>query len=248
SRTWFLRKQFGPLYDVFREVKRIFDPNNVFNPGKVVADVPQPITKNLRTTAHGTVVAEQHDTTTQNGSGQPPVTAAAKGLELQLIWNGSLESTSTACNGCGRCRTQSPDARMCPIFRLAPSEEASPRAKANLVRAVISGDLDPALLAKDGLKSIADLCVNCHQCRLECPAGVDIPKLMIEAKAQYVATSGLGTADWVLTRLDSFARWSSRFATLSNWLFRTRWARWLLEKAVGIAQGRKLPQVASASF
>src|SRR4029450_4473554 len=48
SRTWFLRKQFGPLYDVFREVKRIFDPHNLLNPGKVVADVPQPLTKNLR--------------------------------------------------------------------------------------------------------------------------------------------------------------------------------------------------------
>jgi Fe-S oxidoreductase len=137
---------------------------------------------------------------------------------------------------------------MCPIFRLAPSEEASPRAKANLIRAIISGDLDPTLLAKDELKGIADLCVNCHQCRLECPAAVDIPKLMIEAKAQYVAASGLGTADWVLTRMDSVARWSSRFATLTNWLFRTRWARWLLEKTVGIAQGRKLPQVASSSF
>jgi L-lactate utilization protein LutB len=107
---------------------------------------------------------------------------------------------------------------MCPIFRFAPSEEASPRAKANLMRAVVSGQLDPALLAKDELKQIADLCVNCHQCRLECPAAVDIPKLMIEAKAQYVASNGLGTADWVLTRLDSVARWSSRLATVSNWL------------------------------
>src|SRR5262245_28132482 len=48
SRTWFLRKQFGPLYDVFREVKRIFDPHNLLNPGKVIADVPQPLGKNLR--------------------------------------------------------------------------------------------------------------------------------------------------------------------------------------------------------
>jgi hypothetical protein len=48
SRTWFMRRQFGPLYDVFREVKRIFDPANLLNPGKVVADVPQPLVKNLR--------------------------------------------------------------------------------------------------------------------------------------------------------------------------------------------------------
>jgi Fe-S oxidoreductase len=103
-------------------------------------------------------------------------------------------------------------------------------------------------LAKDELKQIADLCVNCHQCRLECPAAVDIPKLMIEAKAQFVASNGLGTADWVLARIDSVARWSSRFATVSNWLLHTRWTRWLLEKTIGIAQGRKLPRVASTSF
>ena len=48
SRTWFLRKQFGQLYDVFREVKRIFDPHHLLNPGKVIADVPQPIVSNLR--------------------------------------------------------------------------------------------------------------------------------------------------------------------------------------------------------
>jgi Fe-S oxidoreductase len=116
------------------------------------------------------------------------------------------------------------------------------------MRAVVHGELDPMSLAKDELKQIADLCVNCHQCRLECPAGVDIPKLMIEAKAQYVASNGLDTADWVLTRLDSIARWSSRLAPLSNWALHTRWTRWLIEKTVGIAQSRKLPRVASASF
>ena len=91
---------------------------------------------------------------------------------------------------------------MCPIFRHAPSEEASPRAKANLMRGIISGELPAGELTTDLVKSVADLCVNCHQCRLECPAGVDIPKMMIEAKAQYVTSNGLDTADWFLSRLD----------------------------------------------
>ena len=214
--------------------------------------IPQPITKNLRTLPpNGAELAdaEQHRLAPSQATSQLAATDnRRKPLELQLVWDGQMPHTANACNGCGRCRTQSPDARMCPIFRLAPSEEASPRAKANLMRAVIAGQLDPQALAKDELKDIADLCVNCHQCRLECPAGVDIPKLMIEAKAQYVATNGLGTADWVLTRLDSIARWSSRLAPLANWVLRTRWTRWLLEKTVGIAQGRKLPHVASSSF
>jgi FAD/FMN-containing dehydrogenase/Fe-S oxidoreductase len=249
SRTWFLRKQFGPLYDVFREVKRILDPHNLLNPGKVIADVPQPITKNLRPFQQNGMLAEPHaSAATVAIEGSATSAPNIKPLELHLAWGGKLPAIAISCNGCGRCRTQSPEARMCPIFRFAPSEEASPRAKANLMRAVIAGQLDPASLAKDDLKEIADLCVNCHQCRLECPAAVDIPKLMIEAKAQYVASNGLGTADWVLTRIDSIARWSSRLAPLSNWLLHTPWMRWLIEKTVGIAQGRKLPEVASSSF
>ena len=254
SRTAYLRKQFGQLYDVFREVKRIFDPHNILNPGKVISDVPHALTSHLRTLPHNgfplpmatEAQAIEPGSAASNDAAEPD--DEIRPMPLQLVWNGKLPNIASACNGCGRCRTQSPDARMCPIFRFAPSEEASPRAKANLMRAVISGDLDPLDLAKDELKGIADLCVNCHQCRLECPAGVDIPKLMIEAKAQYVAASGLGTTDWILSRLDAIAAWSSRIAPLSNWLLHRRWSRWLLEKTLGIAQGRKLPRVAASSF
>jgi FAD/FMN-containing dehydrogenase/Fe-S oxidoreductase len=257
SRTWYVRKQFGPLYDVFREVKRIFDPKNILNPGKVVADVPQPITKNLRSFQTTGLLAsdaapvpnrEQVAATSVAPEDNGPPLPATKPLELNLVWNGDLPQIAMSCNGCGRCRTQSPDSRMCPIFRFAPSEEASPRAKANLMRAVIGGKLDPALLAKDELKAIADLCVNCHQCRLECPARVNIPKLMVEAKAQYVAASGLGTSDWIVSRLDKFSGWLSAFSTVANFVLHQRWTRWLMEKATGLAQGRKLPRVSSSSF
>jgi FAD/FMN-containing dehydrogenase/Fe-S oxidoreductase len=248
SRTWFLRRQFGPLYDVFREVKRIFDPRNLLNPGKVVADVPQPVTKNLRPMPDGAAVAAELPLVSAPlGGSEVPATPPSP-LTLHLAWDGKLAATAVACNGCGRCRTQSPEMRMCPIFRFAPAEEASPRAKANLMRAVLAGELDPAALSRDELKAIADLCVNCHQCRLECPAAVDIPKLMIEAKAQYVAKNGLSTTDWVITRLDRFARWSNWIAPLANWALHTRWTRWVLEKTVGLAQQRKLPRVAHTSF
>src|SRR5439155_12766758 len=151
SRTWFLRKQFGQLYDVFREVKRIFDPHHLLNPGKVIADVPQPLVKNLRSVRSSGMFAEASGLGTPPAFDSPAEAAAAeiKPLELHLVWNGRLAAEAAACNGCGRCRTQSPEARMCPIFRFAPAEEASPRAKANLMRAVIHGELDPAYLAKD---------------------------------------------------------------------------------------------------
>ena len=83
-------------------------------------------------------------------------------VELQLNWTVAGADVVAACNGCGACRTQSPEVRMCPIFRSAPAEEASPRAKANLIRGVLTGSLDPKLLTSDEFKAVADLCVNCQ--------------------------------------------------------------------------------------
>jgi FAD/FMN-containing dehydrogenase/Fe-S oxidoreductase len=243
SRTWYVRRQAGPLYDVFREVKRIFDPQNLFNPGKVVADVPQPLTKNLRVTADSLTAEVPLAETNVDGAERPK-----DALELNLTWRQLPQIEAESCNGCGRCRTLSPEMRMCPIFRFAPAEESSPRAKANLMRAVLQGSLPASKLASDELKEIADLCVNCHQCRLECPAEVDIPKLMIEAKSQYVAANGLNSTDWLLARLDGLSRWGSRFGAITNWALHTRWTRWVLEKLTGLAQGRKLPRISSTTF
>ena len=250
SRTWFMRDQFGPLYGVLREVKRIFDPENLFNPGRVVADLPQPIHNNLRPVEVAAALSPLSESSTVEDSyiAEPGNTDKPR-ITLQLAWSpDELVYTARTCNGCGRCRTLSPEERMCPIYRFAPREEASPRAKANLMRGILTGRLDTAALADDAMKEIADLCVNCHQCRMECPASVDIPRLMVESKAQYVAINGMRFSDSLLTRLDRLARWSNRLRPLYNWAIGNRQMRWLIEKMVGVAQGRKLPRVARRSF
>ena len=153
-----------------------------------------------------------------------------------------------ACNRCGECRTQAPELRMCPIFRFFPGEEASPRAKANLVRGLLAGTLDLSLVTSREFKAVADLCVHCHSCRLECPAGVDVPRLMRECKGAYVAANSRSLADWAMTRLDLLGALGGLVAPAANWALENRQMRWLLEKTLGIAQGRKLPRVASRSF
>ena len=116
------------------------------------------------------------------------------------------------------------------------------------MRDVLTGAIDPAEVSSDAFKAIADLCYHCHQCRLECPANVEIPKLVMEAKAQYVSANGLRFSDWILTRIERLASFGSRFASVANWAISNRQMRWLLEKSLGIAQGRKLPRVTSRSF
>jgi Fe-S oxidoreductase len=116
------------------------------------------------------------------------------------------------------------------------------------MRAVLTGSLDPGVLAEEDLKAVADLCVHCHQCRFECPARVDIPRLMVECKAQYVSAKGLSFSDATLTRLDWWSAAASLVSPLYNWSAGNRLMRWLMEKTLGIAQGRKLPRVARRSF
>ena len=251
SRSPFLRRQYGEAYNVMREVKRIFDPLNVLNPGKIIGPDGERFVHSLRpATVEAPPQIEPTEPITIGDAATLPVPPPApKLIELQLSWSqDEVWQASQACNGCGVCRAQNNQVRMCPIFRFAPAEEASPRAKANLMRAVLSGRLEPSIINTDEFKAVADLCVNCGQCRFECPAGVDIPRLMLEAKAEYVANNGLRLAEWLLTRHDLLGAVGSLAAPLANWLVANRTFRWMLEKVVGIAQARKLPTFASRVF
>src|SRR5205085_3312276 len=133
------------------------------------------------------------------------------------------------CNGCGHCRTESPPQRMCPLFRATHAEAATPRAKANLLHHLLQ-EGGASRLSSDDVRAVADLCVNCKMCALECPAHVDVPKLMLEAKAANVAEHGLSRPDWVMARTESFAAAGSSFAFLVNAALSSRTVRWLLEK------------------
>jgi FAD/FMN-containing dehydrogenase/Fe-S oxidoreductase len=247
SRTAFIRRQYGELYDLMVAVKQIFDPQNLFNPGKVIGDVPDLTTRDLRPVVSlPETSAAPHDVSADSSSGPSGLRNL---IELQLNWDpGKVAETVRSCNGCGECRSQSPDVRMCPIFRTLPAEEASPRAKANLIRGVLTGQLELSSLTSDEFKGVADLCFNCHMCAVECPAKVDIPKLMLESKGAYVAANGLPLADWILMRLDLLGRLGGMISPLANWAIGNRQMRWLMEKSLGIAQGRKLPLVTSRSF
>jgi FAD/FMN-containing dehydrogenase/Fe-S oxidoreductase len=252
SRTPFAAAQHGPLAEAFREVKELFDPQEIFNPGKKVLSERAAATAPLRKLAYPLPPPSDAGAGMQHAApaGENGVaTAPPQGLELQLDWQPEdMLYAARMCNGCGACRTQMPDSRMCPIFRPSPREEASPRAKANLARAVLSGALPAGSMHDPAFKAICDLCVHCHMCRIECPANVDIPKLMAEAKGAYVATNGLPLHDWLLTRIDALCRFASRVPRIANWAIGNRPMRWFLEKTMGVAQGRKLPRFARRSF
>jgi Fe-S oxidoreductase/FAD/FMN-containing dehydrogenase len=223
---WAVR-QYGPLAPVMRELKAIFDPRFLLNPGKIVPPPTRPPGWLLR------------------GRGKPTL----RELPMELSWPArSAQGEALGCNGCGDCRTTAPSQRMCPIFRAAPAEAASPRAKANLMRFLLHPDTDPALLASDEAREVADLCVNCKMCASECPARVQVPAMMLEAKAANVAKHGLGRTNWALSRTESFASLGSALAPVVNRLLANPVARWLLERVFGISRRRRLPKFTGKSF
>jgi FAD/FMN-containing dehydrogenase/Fe-S oxidoreductase len=234
ARMPWVARQVGPLIPVLRELKAIFDPRYLFNPGKVIPPPDAPPTWPLR----------------QRGAlAEGEVRLSLRQPEVNLSWlPGDLPAEAQGCNGCGACRTEVAPARMCPIFRATHDEAATPRAKANLMRFLLQPEADPRLLASDEAREVADLCVNCKMCASECPARVDVPKMMLELKAANVARHGLARGDWVLARSGSLARLGSAFAPVANVLLANPLARWLLERLFGVSRRRRLPRFSPRSF
>lgn len=291
SRAGWAEKQLGPRLELCREIKHVFDPDGILNPGKFLSPTPQKVNENLRPVpqfesfnrrrknnelpvgnafdAAAAVLGSSTDVDEKLLTGDwdrmawdeslpvspvknedTPKEGIERNLPVLLEWSEkeSFAYTARSCNGCGRCRTSAAAERMCPMFRVHKGEEASPRAKANLLRGILTGSLDREQLESRELKGINDLCFNCHQCRLDCPASVNIPKLVQEAKAQHVAGHGLALSERLLNRVDLLAALGSRFPRIANWALGSTSMRWVLEKTFGIAQGRKLPKVARRSF
>jgi FAD/FMN-containing dehydrogenase/Fe-S oxidoreductase len=264
-RTQFLRRQYGEVVQVFREVKDAFDPLNILNPGKVIGDDPHLMLRNLQRRPPDAVAETRAEpasplplplsvpvTETEPAATEPVAETATRAEPLLppiLRWadRGPIE-TALACNGCGICRSREPTLRMCPTFRALGTEAATPRAKANLIRQVAAGAIDPRLWGTDELQANADLCVHCNLCTKECPSGVDVSTLMLEAKAAFVENHGLPPGAWALTRVELWSRLASRLPILYNAILASSPGRWLMERVFGIARERSLPRAHRTPF
>src|SRR6185295_9599401 len=150
----FIEKMFGPvLYDAFRTVKKTFDPDGLFNPGKIV-DTP-PLTANLRFGA----------------AYQTPDPATA----FDYSDFGGMGRAVEMCSGLGVCRKKL-DGTMCPSYMATREEKHSTRGRANTLRLAMAGRLGESGLTDDGVKEVMSLCLECRACKAECPVGVDVAR------------------------------------------------------------------------
>ncbi len=208
-RTPYLRRAYGPLADVFGEVKTLFDPAGLFNPGIIVHDGSYGLTDDLR-------YGDRYR--------RAPTSTAID----EPSWQTEIEK----CHGCGACR------HYCPVAAESGTEEATARAKANLLRSVISGRLDPGVVATDEFRSVMDLCVNCRLCHSECPTAIDIPGMVIMAKEIHARAHGRRTADRVLTSPVSLLRAGTMLAPIANAALSLGLVRKVMQVVTGVAARR----------
>ena len=242
SRSPFFRRLFPELADVFDHIKTVFDPVGLLNPGRLAAAAGASAAFELAPFRRG--LDHQARPLADAVESPPPVSPLPV-----LTWaRERLAVESDACNGCGSCRSLEVATRTCPRYRENPREEASPRAKANVMAAVLSGGIDPKALSSEEVRLVADTCFNCHQCRTDCAAGVDIPAIVMELKAAHHAANSIEIDRWLLSRVDTLSALAGRIKPLANWAIANPQSRWILEKTVGVARGRKLPPFTGRRF
>jgi FAD/FMN-containing dehydrogenase/Fe-S oxidoreductase len=218
-RSPFMEKMFGPtLYAAFRRVKQTFDPEGLFNPGKIV-DAP-PLTANLR---YG-----------------PSYRAAQPATFFDYSEYGGLAGAVEMCSGLGVCR-KTLEGTMCPSYMATRDEAHSTRGRANVLRLVMSGRVSESGLGDEGVREVLDLCLECRACKAECPVGVDVARFKSEFLADYWRRHGTPLKARVLGNVHHLATWGSRLAPVSNWIAASAPARVLNEWLIGIDRRRVPP-------
>ncbi len=225
-----LHLMFGPeMIEAFAEVKRIFDPDDRMNPGRVVNS--RAVNEDLRLGASWT----------------PPPTAPAFSYPDD---DGRFDRAVLRCVGVGKCRHDSGGV-MCPSFRATREEEHSTRGRARLLFEMIDGHGDSPLTKGWRSPEVADaldLCLACKGCKKDCPAGVDMATYKAEFLHHHYARRIRPRAHYSMGWLPLAAQAAARMPRLVNWATHAPALREVIKSAGGIDRKRDLPWFASQTF
>jgi FAD/FMN-containing dehydrogenase/Fe-S oxidoreductase len=227
ARTWMNEAFFGkPLYDLYCQVKDIFDPNRLLNPGTVVEGPP--MTENLRYgPAYSVLPLHEH---------------------LDFRQDMGFHRAVEMCNGAGICRKRT-TGTMCPSFMVTREEAHSTRGRANVLRAAISGQLPDLTLTSQEVYEVMDLCISCKACKAECPSSVDMAQIKTEFLAHYYEDHGTPLRARLFGDIARFSRLASGpLAPVANRLLVNGAVLALLQPLLGISNKRSLPPFAAEPF
>ncbi len=218
----FIRFMVGEAcYALMRRVKETFDPLGLLNPGKIIDTPPM-------------------DTSLRHQPGQPtPVYETF----FQFRDTQGVVRAAEKCNGSGDCRkSHLMGGTMCPSYMATRDEQHTTRARANVLRQILTEPRDPAWsFDSDEIAAVMDLCLSCKGCKSECPSNVDMARL----KAEWLQHKHDAHGVPLRTRLvGNFSR-ASRLGMLApwfhNWFVTNPVTAGLFKRAVGFASKRSLP-------
>lgn len=238
ARTEFMREQFGDeVAAAMRSIKRVFDPDALFNPGKIV-----PVDQ-------GSNEGYRIDERLRSGPDrdlklpfEPVLAFAAR--------DGSFVGNLEQCNGCGGCRKATPT--MCPTFAATGDEIMSTRGRANTIRAVLEMRGDNAAsgspLVSADLEAALAPCLACRACTSECPSNVNLSLLKAELLHARHRMRGISMRERLIGNVDGLGRLGCAAPGLFNRTARIPWIRRWLERTIGLASRRPLPEYSRTRF
>jgi len=241
--------QFGPqLTRAFEEIKDVFDPAGLMNPGKIVRPskmddtslfrfkpgyAPAPVNPALDWSAWDVQNNPATEVLSAPGTGGDPAHGFAKAVEM--------------CNNNGHCR-KFDAGTMCPSFRVTRDERHLTRGRANTLRLALSGQLGADGLTSDAVAAAMDLCVSCKGCKRDCPTGVDMARMKVEFLHHYKNKHGLTMKDRLVAHLPRYAPWAARFPWLANLRDTLPGAAAISDRWFGLSASRTLPKWRKDTF
>ena len=242
---WVLWQYGERINQAFKEIKSLFDPDGLMNPGKIV-DTPKmddrslfrfkpgytmaPVATALDWSAWNVRRDPVSEAETAPGTGGDPALGLGKAVEM--------------CNNNGHCR-KFDAGTMCPSYRVTKDEKHLTRGRANTLRLALSGQIEGVAagtaLASQEVHDALELCVSCKGCKRDCPTGVDMAKMKIEHLHHYNTRHGLKLKDRLIAYLPHYAPIASRLAWLMNLRDTLPGGAWLSEKLAGFSRHRTLP-------
>ncbi|HEY4107977.1 FAD-binding and (Fe-S)-binding domain-containing protein [Puia sp.] len=218
-----LRGEFIPQmvgdknYKLFKEIKRTWDPANLFNPGKIV-DTP-PMNEQLRY---------------EPGQQTPSFPTLFRFHQQDILQH------AEQCNGSGDCRkTHLSGGTMCPSFMATRNEKDTTRARANILREFLTRSDKPNRYDNKEIYDVMDLCLSCKGCKSECPSNVDVAKLKAEFLQHYYDANGVPVRSRMIASFSRSAKLGMIFPAAYNFFVRQRWVK----KLVGFAPERSMPKL-----
>ncbi|MEP6261931.1 MAG: FAD-linked oxidase C-terminal domain-containing protein [Gillisia sp.] len=227
-RAEFIEFMIGPKnYELLRQVKNIFDPKNIFNPGKII-DAP-PMDSSLR------YVPNRKE----------------PGINTILNFDDSqgILRLAEKCNGSGDCRKSvEAGGTMCPSYRATKNEKDTTRARANALREFLTNSDKVNKFDHEELKEVFDLCISCKGCKSECPSNVDVAALKAEFQYQYQKSNGRSLRNKAFANNGKMNKLVSGIPGVANFFFGNAITSSLAKKIMGVAPQRELPKLSKTSL